>query len=107
MWGWRFDRGTELELVARYGFFNDDRDGPQDEVINHRYVCGFNYDVLSIPRSLLSIAIQTMKKKRTVRRPLIRRNYYCSWRSNSEIHAGNQDLTLPDDNLGLSLAYAG
>ena len=31
-----------LELVTRYEFFDDDRKGQQDEILNHRYVCGFN-----------------------------------------------------------------
>ena len=44
--GLAFRPWEEFELAARYGFFDDDREGPQDEILNHRYVCGFSYNIV-------------------------------------------------------------
>ena len=40
--GLAFRPWEQFELAARYEFFDDDRNGQQDEILNHRYICGFN-----------------------------------------------------------------
>lgn len=44
--GLAFDVSDSLELAARYGFFDDDNPGDQDEVLDYQIVAGFNYALL-------------------------------------------------------------
>ncbi len=38
-----FQPSEKLELATRYEVFNDDRSGDQDEILDDRYLAGFNY----------------------------------------------------------------
>jgi hypothetical protein len=38
-----FQLSEKLELATRYEVFNDDRSGDQDEILDERYLAGFNY----------------------------------------------------------------
>jgi hypothetical protein len=38
-----FQPSEKLELATRYEVFNDDRSGDQDEILDYRYLAGFNY----------------------------------------------------------------
>lgn len=46
--GIAFDLLDLLQLVTRYGVFDDDTPGDQDEVLNYRFVAGFNYSFIDI-----------------------------------------------------------
>jgi len=46
--GLAFDVSDSLELAVRYGFFDDDNPGDQDEVLDYQIVAGFNYDLLEM-----------------------------------------------------------
>ena len=46
--GLAFDVSDSLELATRYGFFDDDSQGSQDEVLDYRIVAGFNYSLLEL-----------------------------------------------------------
>ena len=56
--GLAFDVLDSLQLVTRYAVFDDDNPGDQDEVLDYRFVAGFNYsfkDVVDI--SILEDAV--------------------------------------------------
>jgi hypothetical protein len=44
--GLAFDVSDSLELATRYGYFDDDTPGDQDEVLDYQIVAGFNYALL-------------------------------------------------------------
>ena len=46
--GLAFDLSDSLELATRYGFFDDDNPGDQDQVLNYQVVAGFNYALLEL-----------------------------------------------------------
>ncbi len=56
--GLAFDVLDSLQLATRYAVFDDDNPGDQDEVLDYRFVAGFNYsftDVVDI--SILEDAV--------------------------------------------------
>jgi hypothetical protein len=46
--GLAFDLLDSLQLATRYGVFDDDTPGDQDEVLDYRFVAGFNYSFIDI-----------------------------------------------------------
>ncbi len=43
--GLAFEATDDLELAVRFEAFDDDQRGAQDEVVDDRYLAGFNYDI--------------------------------------------------------------
>jgi hypothetical protein len=46
--GIAFDALDSLQLATRYGVFDDDNPGDQDEVLEYQIVAGFNYSLLDV-----------------------------------------------------------
>jgi hypothetical protein len=46
--GIAFDALDSLQLATRYGVFDDDNPGDQDEVLDYQIVAGFNYSLLDV-----------------------------------------------------------
>jgi hypothetical protein len=46
--GLAFDVLDSLQLVTRYAVFDDDNPGDQDEVLDYRFVAGFNYSLIDL-----------------------------------------------------------
>ena len=46
--GLAFDLLDPLQLVTRYAAFDDDSPGDQDEVLDYRFVAGFNYSFIDV-----------------------------------------------------------
>jgi hypothetical protein len=46
--GLAFDVLDSLQLVTRYAVFDDDNPGDQDEVLDYRFVAGFNYSFIDV-----------------------------------------------------------
>lgn len=46
--GLAFDTLDSLQLVTRYAVFDDDNPGDQDEVLDYRFVAGFNYSFIDV-----------------------------------------------------------
>ena len=46
--GIAFDVLDALQLATRYGVFDDDNPGDQDEVLDYQFVAGFNYSLLEV-----------------------------------------------------------
>lgn len=51
--GIAFDVLDSLQLATRYGVFDDDTPGDQDEVLDYQIVAGFNYSLLDVVNSSL------------------------------------------------------
>jgi len=46
--GIAFDALDSLQLATRYGVFDDDNPGDQDEVLDYQFVAGFNFSLLDV-----------------------------------------------------------